>query len=111
MNAVFALNERLAELIGDRDYHIAIRETHHIHKLDAPSGTAIKLAEGFIQHQKKLKSWQIDEYGETSDVILPIVVERKGEVNGYHEIIARSDADIIRISHEAFSREGFAIGA
>lgn len=111
MNAVFALNEHLAELIGDRDYHFSIREVHHIHKLDAPSGTAIKMAESFMQHQQKLKSWRIAENGETSDDFLPILVERTGEVNGYHEIIARSDADLIRISHEALNREGFALGA
>ena len=100
MNIMFALNERLAHLMRGRDdYKVSISETHHIHKLDAPSGTAITLQE------------QIVECGQRKVDSIPIASFREGEVPGTHTVVYDSEIDTITLTHEAHSRKGLALGA
>ena len=100
MNIMFALNERLAQLMrGRSEYSVDITETHHIHKLDAPSGTAITLQE------------QIMENGERKAASIPIESIREGEVPGTHTVRYDSEIDTITLTHEAHSRKGLAVGA
>lgn len=108
MNLFFKLNKILAKLMHPhKSYTPQMKEIHHIHKLDAPSGTAITLAEGVFD-QSEYTDWSIDETkGETT---LPITVERTGEVPGTHSIEYKSGVDSISIQHEAHSRQGFALG-
>ena len=99
MNIMFALNERLAALMRDRGYSVSISETHHIHKLDTPSGTALQLAN------------QIAECGGRTLGEIPIESIRKGEVPGTHTVVYDSPIDTLTITHEAHSRKGLAQGA
>lgn len=100
MNIMFELNRRLAELMrGREDYKVSISETHHIHKLDAPSGTAITLQE------------QIVEHGERRAENVPITSYREGEVPGTHTVVYDSEIDTLTLTHEAHSRRGLAQGA
>ena len=109
VNLFFKLNEVLAKLMHPhKNYSAAMKEIHHIHKLDAPSGTAITLAEGIFD-QSKYTDWSIDDT--KGDITLPIAVERTGEVPGTHSIEYKSSVDSISIQHEAHSRQGFALGA
>lgn len=109
VNLFFKLNEVLAKLMHPhKNYSAAMKEIHHIHKLDAPSGTAITLAEGIFD-QSKYTDWSIDDT--KGDITLPIAVERTGEVPGTHSIEYKSSVDSISIQHEAYSRQGFALGA
>ncbi|MBP7173274.1 MAG: 4-hydroxy-tetrahydrodipicolinate reductase [Cloacibacterium sp.] len=109
VNLFFALNERLAQLMKPfmNDYNCQLEEIHHIHKLDAPSGTAISLAEGIMAHSD-FTSWKLDETTETK---LGIHAIRKDEVPGTHSVFYRSEVDEIEIKHTAFNRNGFALGA
>ena len=109
VNLFSKLNEVLAKLMHPhKNYSAAMKEIHHIHKLDAPSGTAITLAEGIFD-QSKYTDWSIDDT--KGDITLPIAVERTGEVPGTHSIEYKSSVDSISIQHEAHSRQGFALGA
>ena len=109
VNLFFKLNKILAKLMHPhKSYTPQMKEIHHIHKLDAPSGTAITLAEGVFD-QSKYTDWSIDET--KGGTTLPITVERTGEVPGTHSIEYKSDVDSISIQHEAHSRQGFALGA
>ena len=109
VNLFFKLNEVLAKLMHPhKSYSAEMKEIHHIHKLDAPSGTAITLAEGIFD-QSKYTDWSIDDT--KGDITLPIAVERTGEVSGTHSIEYKSSVDSISIQHEAYSRQGFALGA
>lgn len=108
VNLFFELNRKLAGLMeGFDQYKPAIEEIHHIHKLDAPSGTAISLAEQLLPHSNK-KNWALDKA--TKDELL-IVAKRENEVPGTHRVSYRSIVDEISIKHEAFNRDGFALGA
>ena len=109
MNRVFLLNKRLARFAEKYGYNMSVSETHHIHKLDKPSGTAAKLANDIINESNRYRYWSIDET--IPDDVLPIEVTREGEVFGIHSITAQSTADRITLIHEAFSREGLAKGA
>ena len=84
-------------------------ETHHIHKLDKPSGTAVKIANDIIAVNKNYDSWSLDEQPEAH--VLPVTAIREGEVNGIHSVQASSSADKLTLTHEAFNRQGFAQGA
>jgi len=109
VNLFFKLNTILAKLMHPHKSYIPqMKEIHHIHKLDAPSGTAITLAEGVFE-ESKYTDWSIDET--KGDTILPITVERTEEVPGTHSIEYKSVVDSISIQHEAHSRQGFALGA
>lgn len=123
MNIMFMLNKQLAKITEKYDYKLSLTETHHINKLDKPSGTAVKLAEDILENNNKYKSWTleqltidneqltIDNEQLTIDNVLPIEAIREGDVFGIHEVKAESDCDIIQLRHEAFSRKGFATGA
>lgn len=109
VNLFFQLNQQLAKLMKNHHDHYSthLEETHHIHKLDAPSGTAISLAEGIINHDPTFKKWSmVDEKG-----ALKISSYREGEVPGTHRITYHSSIDEIHIEHKANSRAGFALGA
>ena len=109
VNLFFALNEKLAEMMApfQNDYSCQLEEIHHIHKLDAPSGTAISIAEGIFKHSD-FKSWKLDE---TQGSELGITAIREGEVPGTHSVFYRSEVDEIEIKHTVFNRNGFAVGA
>lgn len=106
VNIFFEINERLAHLLSGKKYQVSIDETHHIHKLDKPSGTAITLAEKFIE-AGMYDGWSLEH----DNSKLPINCERKGEVPGIHTVNCLSDDDRIILTHEAFNRKAFARGA
>jgi len=110
VNLFFEMNRKLAQIMSDRSYKPEIKETHHIHKLDAPSGTAISLADDLVANNAGINSWEHDPI-KTNSSILPIYALRKEEVNGIHTVTYRSDDDCISMTHEAYSRKGFALGA
>ena len=109
VNLFFKLNELTAQLMKgqEKNYTAHLEETHHIHKLDAPSGTAITLAEGIAAQNDNYKKWSMDP--KTNE--LKISAYREGEVPGTHSITYSSEVDEIRIEHKAHSRQGFALGA
>ena len=110
VNIFFAVNRYLAKIMEEFDnYDVRMEETHHIHKLDAPSGTAITLAEGIIENISRKESWV--EGVEPKEKELGITSFRRDEVPGIHTIIYESDVDTITITHDAKSRAGFALGA
>lgn len=110
VNIFFALNKYLAKIMNNfSSYNISMTETHHIHKLDAPSGTAITLAEGIIENVDRKDRWTLETAEQPTD--LPIHAIREGEVPGIHEVTYESDVDYISIKHDAKSRAGFALGA
>lgn len=111
MNFVMRLNKEMAKFAQQYDYVLSLSETHHIHKLDKPSGTAVKLAEDILSNNKKYTEWKLDDGNIEKDSILKVNAIREGEVFGIHEIKALSDCDEITLRHEAFSRKGFATGA
>lgn len=113
VNIFMAVNRYLAGIMNDfPEYTPSMTEIHHIHKLDHPSGTAITLAEDIVSRVTRLDRWEEPEVGKTlSDKALPIEHIRQGEVPGTHVITWDSPVDKITISHEAKSREGFALGA
>lgn len=109
VNLFFALNEKLASLMKDfSEYNVQLEEIHHIHKKDAPSGTAISVAEGIIKNNSKFDAWKLEE---TKDNQLGIFAVREDEVPGTHSVFYRSAVDEIEIKHTAFNRNGFALGA
>jgi len=113
VNLLFELNRRLAALMARQpDYAVRIREVHHVHKLDKPSGTALTLAEGILGENRNLARWELSEEGPAgSKDTLPVHSVREDEVPGIHEVEYRSDADMLTLRHEAFNRTGFAAGA
>jgi 4-hydroxy-tetrahydrodipicolinate reductase len=110
VNLFFKLNEILAQMMTQHpNYNAHMTEIHHTEKLDAPSGTAITLAEGLIQNLPSKTEW-INEPSEEEHV-LPIISKREPDVPGTHVINYFSDVDEIEIKHTAKSRTGFALGA
>lgn len=110
VNIFFALNKKLAALMANRpEYKVEMEEIHHTQKLDAPSGTAITLAEGILENIPSLNSWVNNTTDNSQE--LGIISQRTGEVPGTHIINYDSEVDTIQISHRAKSRKGFAFGA
>ncbi len=110
VNIFFALNEYLARIMNKYpDYNVKMEEIHHIHKLDAPSGTAITLAEDIVKNLDRKKNWSLEKENKASDIAIHCI--REGEVPGIHEIVYESEVDTISIKHDAISRKGFALGA
>jgi 4-hydroxy-tetrahydrodipicolinate reductase len=108
--AIFAaVNRYLARLMNAfPQYDVEMEETHHVHKLDHPSGTAITLAEDIVKAIDRKTAWGEET---TDPAMLRVDHIRRGEVPGIHTVRYDSDADLITISHEAHSRRGFALGA
>ena len=105
-----AVNKYLAKIMNQFPaYDVTMSETHHVHKLDAPSGTAITLAEGILENMERKSVWVKEEAHATNE--LPIHSIREGEVFGIHTIRYDSEADSISITHDAKNRGGFALGA
>jgi 4-hydroxy-tetrahydrodipicolinate reductase len=109
VNLFFRLNTHLAKLMKGHEYDVEMTEIHHIHKKDAPSGTAITLAEGISQGNDEVKGWTL--HPEKKGAHVPIISERIGEVPGTHIIRYSSPIDMIEIGHTAHGRQGFALGA
>lgn len=110
VNIFFAINRRLAKMMNEHpDYAVSMEEIHHTQKLDAPSGTAITLAEGVLENLERKNAWA--EGREPLENEIPIVSKREGMVPGTHLVEYHSTVDTITIKHEAHTREGFAKGA
>ena len=110
VNLFFELNKNLAKLMNGHDqYQIDMTEIHHTQKLDAPSGTAISLAEQIMEENTQKNKWILDAVSTEKE--LNIEALREGNVPGTHIVNYQSEIDTITIKHEAHSREGFAFGA
>jgi len=111
VNIFFELNNVLAKIMAKHvEYEASITEIHHLKKKDAPSGTAITLAEGLIENHTLYNSY-VTNASEKSSKVLPITAIREADVPGTHSINYTSAIDQLTITHEAFSRKGFALGA
>jgi 4-hydroxy-tetrahydrodipicolinate reductase len=114
VNIFFQLNEKLAQLMsGQPDYIPSIEEIHHVQKLDAPSGTAVTLADGILENHEGYTSWAcaVGEAPATTQNQIAVTALRLPEVPGTHSISYTSAIDTLTITHEAHSRKGFALGA
>ena len=113
VNLFFELNKRLAQMMNRyANYDVAMTEIHHTEKKDAPSGTAITLAEGILENLDRKSEWVlVDSQQSTDNSQLGIEALREGKVPGTHIVKYDSAVDSITIKHEAKSREGFALGA
>lgn len=108
VNIFFEINQRLATIINSqKQYNVSIEEIHHTQKLDAPSGTAITLAEGIISNSDK-EAWKLDDADKN---IIPITAKRIENIPGTHTVTYNSEVDTIEIKHTAHNRNGFALGA
>lgn len=109
VNIFFALNEFLAKTMSKFEgYTPSLKEIHHIHKLDSPSGTALTLTQPILAHNKHFSSWSLEQNEMDS---LYIEALRTDEVPGTHSVKYRSASDQIEITHEAYTRDSFAAGA
>ena len=115
VNVFFEINRQLARIINRfPEYSVNIEETHHTQKLDAPSGTAITLAEGVISEIERITNWKLadnDSAGNHAGLPLPIHAIRKDNIPGTHNVKYSSAIDDIEIIHTAHNRKGFALGA
>jgi 4-hydroxy-tetrahydrodipicolinate reductase len=110
VNLFFRVNQILAKYIEKvKGYNISIEEIHHTHKKDAPSGTAITLAQVISDEISTLTGWVLQPENQESKI--PITAIREGEVPGTHSVTLESEQDEIILTHKAKSRKGFALGA
>jgi len=110
VNIFFELNKKLASLMAShREYAVSMEEIHHTQKKDAPSGTAITLAEQILEQMPQKKKWVNQESDNVAE--LPIISKREDPVPGTHSIKYSSSIDDIEIIHTAHNRKGFALGA
>lgn len=109
VNVLFAINKKLASIMDQYpSYEVKVEEVHHVHKKDAPSGTALTLIEGITSYLSRKDKWSLtDEELST----IKIDAHREGEVYGDHKVTYRSPIDTIELSHSAHTRDGFALGA
>lgn len=109
VNVFFHLNTKLAKMMkGLPDYSVSLEEIHHTKKLDAPSGTAISLADQIISENTNYNAWELDHADKHE---IPIYVKRISDVPGTHVVTYKSTVDTIEIMHTAHNRQGFALGA
>jgi len=115
VNILFALNKKLAEIMDQfPEYTISMSEVHHVHKQDAPSGTALTLAKQILEANSHVNNWFLktdNDPGGAKVGRLPIEAIREGEVLGKHSLLYESPMDSIILSHHAKTREAFAAGA
>lgn len=110
VNIFFEINKRLASIMNDwPEYEVKVEETHHIEKKDAPSGTAITIAEQILENLNRKERWELDK--PSSENTVSIIAHREEHVPGTHTVTYSSAIDEIEIIHTAHSREGFASGA
>ncbi len=112
VNIFFELNNHLAKMMNPlNEYSTHIEEIHHTKKLDAPSGTAITLAEGIMKNSS-MNEWElIEKSAKTTSKTIPISSKRLPDIFGTHIVSYQSDIDSIEITHTANNRKGFALGA
>ncbi|WAC03288.1 4-hydroxy-tetrahydrodipicolinate reductase [Lacinutrix neustonica] len=109
VNIFFQLNKSLAKMMATlKDYAVSLEEIHHTQKLDAPSGTAISLANDIIKNHDSYNHWALDQNQEKT---IPITAKRIENVAGTHTVTYTSEVDTLEIKHTAHSRQGFALGA
>ncbi len=109
VNVMFAMNEKLAKIMNAySDYDVSVEEVHHIHKKDAPSGTALTLTNGVLNNLHRKDKWSLTT---STDDTIHIDAKREGEVFGDHLVRYTSDIDTIELYHSAKTRDGFAQGA
>ena len=109
VNIFFEINRQLAKIMSNHpEYVIKMKEIHHIEKIDAPSGTAITLAESIIK-ETDYQKWSLNKNFKENEI--SIEVQRLSDKTGTHEVIYKSDIDEIKIKHAAVNREGFGLGA
>ena len=113
MNIVFALNKRLAAVMAKfPEFKPSIREVHHIHKKDSPSGTAYTLLEELILHHPSYTNFELNGEAEhATPGFIPVEAIREGDVKGIHEVMWKSEKESISIRHDAHDRRIFAEGA
>ncbi|MDE5944789.1 MAG: 4-hydroxy-tetrahydrodipicolinate reductase [Rikenella sp.] len=110
VNLFFAINRKLAEMMNRfPEYDVTLNEVHHVQKKDAPSGTAVTLAEDILAGIDRKTSWTLG--ATTVPTELGVTAQRRAMVPGIHTVVWESDADIITIDHNAKNRSGFAMGA
>lgn len=110
VNIFFAVNRYLAKIMNQFEgYDVSMDETHHIHKLDSPSGTALTIAEGILENVDRKSSWKEAKEGNPDELLIEAF--RRDEVPGDHSVKYDSPEDFIKIEHSAYSRKGFALGA
>jgi 4-hydroxy-tetrahydrodipicolinate reductase len=111
VNIFFEINRKLAEIMNKhREYRVSMEEIHHVQKLDAPSGTAVSLANDILAAHHHYTEWQLATDDATENSI-SINTVREPNVPGTHEVSYESSVDTIRIEHIAHNRTGFALGA
>ena len=109
VNIFFEINRQLAKIMSNHpEYLIKMKEIHHIEKIDAPSGTAITLAESIIK-ETDYQKWSLNKDFKENEI--SIEAQRLSDKTGTHEVIYKSDIDEIKIKHAAVNREGFGLGA
>lgn len=110
VNLFFELNKKLAKLMANYpDYEVAIKETHHTEKIDAPSGTALSLANQILEENKVKSNWVLGQTNHQNE--LGIEALREDLVPGTHKVTYTAQVDTLSIKHTAHSRDGFALGA
>jgi len=110
VNIFYEINKKLATLMdANSQYDVEVEETHHTQKLDAPSGTAISIAEGIIANLDRKDSWKNDMIVSENELAIESI--RTEDVPGTHVVKYESDIDVVEIKHEAKNRNGFAFGA
>jgi 4-hydroxy-tetrahydrodipicolinate reductase len=110
VNILFSLNERLAAIMQNHEgYDVSMTEIHHTQKLDAPSGTALTLADGILGNVSRKNQWVLKDTRKDEDLFINAI--RTGKVTGDHEVIYESVFDSLSIKHSAKDRSGFATGA
>ena len=110
VNILFKVNDFLSKIMNKYpSYDISLTETHHIHKKDAPSGTAIQIANKIIENLDRKTTWKLDDL--SNDEVVSITAIRDGEVPGVHTVTYNSDVDFVEIKHSAKNRQGLAQGA
>jgi 4-hydroxy-tetrahydrodipicolinate reductase len=109
VNIFFELNKNLARMMTNlNQYKVSLEEIHHTQKLDAPSGTAISLANDIIAEHSNYKQWKLEESNEST---INITAKRIDDIPGTHTVTYKSEVDTITIEHIAHNRQGFALGA
>ncbi len=110
VNIFFKINQFLAKIMNNfNEYNVEIEETHHAQKIDAPSGTAIRLADDILSNIDRKKKWELETLDKINNI--NILAKRIGNLPGIHTVNYNSDIDSINITHSAKSRKGLALGA